>query len=261
MVVKKTKNSKEEMLKKKKSKEVDAVYEEKIKTNYKEVDECFEEKDFVFDEDEDSILDDSNEENGTRKSYFFPRVLACLIDITIVSLVLYLILAILPQNENYSKYLEEYQVVQTQYAEQKISAEEYINKSADVVYDVDRNNVMPMIIECCLLLCYFGIFQYYNNGQTIGKKLMKIKVVSSDGEKVSMNQLVIRSLIIQSILAEMIIIQLVLFIGRDYYFYGTNIVQIIQMVITVVSVFMILYSKSGKGLHDRLAKTDVVMID
>ena len=54
------------------------------------------------------------------KPYFFPRLVAYIIDVTLVSIVCSGILFLFPKNENYSKYLKEYQEVQTNFIDNKI---------------------------------------------------------------------------------------------------------------------------------------------
>lgn len=195
------------------------------------------------------------------KAYFFPRVLAYLIDIIIVTVLSTLFISVVPENKNYTAYLTEYQKLQSSFLEGNMDSDEYVNKTAEIVYDIDYNNVLPMIMEIVVLILYFIVFQFYNKGQTIGKRLLRIRVVSEDDGEVSMNQYILRSFIIPSIISKMLIIALVLFMGREYYYYASFTVQGIQTVLIIVSIFMVMYSNTGRGLHDRLAKTKVIMVD
>ena len=47
---------------------------------------------------------------------------------------------------------------------------------------------------------YFGLFQGFTYGQTLGKKIMRLKIVSNDGNKVSYKQLIFRTLFLYSII-------------------------------------------------------------
>jgi len=134
-------------------------------------------------------------------AFFFPRALAYIIDFVIVTILSMGVLMIVPVNENHEKYMKEYQKVQTDYIEKKIDTLEYTNKLKPLIYDLDYSNVPTMIIQIVILILYYIVFQFYNKGQTLGKKLMKIRVISLDDEDVSMNQLIIRSLINQAILS------------------------------------------------------------
>ncbi|WP_297281494.1 RDD family protein [uncultured Anaerococcus sp.] len=48
------------------------------------------------------------------------------------------------------------------------------------------------IIHWLLVLLYFTLFTYLSNGQTLGKMVMNIRVVSLDGNKLSLSQVVSR---------------------------------------------------------------------
>lgn len=198
-------------------------------------------------------------EVSDQKAYFFPRVLAYLIDIIIVTVLSTLVISLVPENKNYTAYLTEYQKIESSFIAGTMDPDEYINKKAEIVYDIDYNNVLPMIIEVSVLILYFIVFQFYNKGQTLGKRLLRIRVVSEDDEEVSMNQYILRSFIIPSVISKMLIIALVLFMGREYYYYASFTVQGIQVVLIIVSIFMVMYSRTGRGLHDRVAKTKVIM--
>ena len=202
------------------------------------------------------------EKKEYRKAYFFPRLMAYIIDFAIVTLLLSFILMFFPANENYSAYLEEYEQIQMNYLEGKTSADEYINQSVDVVHDLDYSNVMTSVVGVIVFILYFVVFQFYNNGQTLGKKLMGVRVVSTTGDdKVSMNQYVLRSLLVNSLVCNILLIGMVLFMSRDVYFYAKFIVEGIQSILILASAFMVIYSASGRGLHDKMAATRVVMVD
>lgn len=192
------------------------------------------------------------------KPYFFPRLVAYIIDVTLVSIVCSGILFLFPKNENYSKYLKEYQEVQTNFIDNKIEADEYIHKVADITYDIDYSNVLSMIVEVVLLILYFIVFQFYNKGQTFGKKLMKLRVVNNNGNELTLNQVTCRALIIDSILINLFMIAALLFSGRNYYYYASLSLQLLSGIIISVTLMMIFFRKDGRGLHDVVTSTKVI---
>lgn len=192
------------------------------------------------------------------KPYFFPRLVAYIIDVTLVSIVCSGILFLFPKNENYSKYLKEYQEVQTNFIDNKIEVDEYIHKVADITYDIDYSNVLSMIVEVVLLILYFIVFQFYNKGQTFGKKLMKLRVVNNNGNELTLNQVTCRALIIDSILINLFMIAALLFSGRNYYYYASLSLQILSGIIIFVTLMMIFFRKDGRGLHDVVTGTKVI---
>ena len=202
--------------------------------------------------------DDTKETLKNDKPYFFPRLVAYIIDVTLVSIVCSGILFLFLKNENYSKYLKEYQEVQTNFIDNKIEADEYIHKVADITYDIDYSNVLSMIVEVVLLILYFIVFQFYNKGQTFGKKLMKLRVVNNNGNELTLNQVTCRALIIDSILINLFMIAALLFSGRNYYYYASLSLQILSGIIIFVTLMMIFFRKDGRGLHDVVTGTKVI---
>lgn len=228
--------------KKKSEKIVDAVIEEKKSKRKKE-----------------EVVDSEMVENKEtiEKPYFFPRLVAYIIDVLLVSIVCTGILFLVPENKNYDKYMKEYEQIQTDYIEEKITTDEYLNKSVDVVYDIDYSNVVPMIIETVLLILYFIVFQFYNKGQTFGKKLMKLRLVSVKDE-LTVNNVAFHALIVNAIFINILIIAALLFVGKDYYYYTSLALQVVSMLITFSILIMILFRKDGRGLHDVVAGTKVI---
>ena len=206
------------------------------------------------------VVENKKEEvvSNNTKPYFFPRVVAYIIDIIIVSLVCTGVMFVLPKNNNYDKYLKEYEQIQTDFIEEKINYTEYFNKTASVAYDLDYNNVVSIITEVVLIILYFVVFQFYNKGQTFGKKLMKLRVVSTKDGELTLNQVTYRALIINSILVTILTLAALLFAGRNYYFYTSTALQYIAAIIEIATIIMILFRKDGRGLHDIIAGTKVI---
>ena len=114
---------------------------------------------------------------------------------------------------------------------------------------------MTIVVE----ILYFMVLQFYLGGQTLGKRLLKIKIVKQDGSDLSMNDVVIRNLINNSIFADIVVAIMILF-NKNVYFYGSSIVQIIQYIIIFVSIFMIIVRKDGRSVSDLIAGTRVVKV-
>ena len=199
----------------------------------------------------DAIVEDE-------KTYFLPRAFAYVIDCILVFVICLGINMALPKNENHEKYMEESNQIQQDYKDKKIKEKEYINRVKEVTYDLDYTNVTGMLVNVTVLILYFGAFQYYNNGKTLGKKITKLRIINTEGKELSLNQIVIRALIINSIFINICTIGTVLFIGRSNYYYASTSLKLIDSLIVLVSLGMILFRKDGKGIHDLIAKTKVI---
>lgn len=199
-----------------------------------------------------------NVEGKNKTAYFFQRMGAYLIDIILVSIVVTFILLPIPENKNLTKLNNELVELNEQYIEESLTTEEYINKSIDVSYDLAYESVIPTIIELGIIILYFIVFQFYNKGQTLGKKLLHIRVVKNDGTNLTMNDMIIRGLISVSILINMVLLAFVLFTNETVYFYASNGLALLQSGIFIITLIMIMFRKDGRSIHDFVSKTKVI---
>lgn len=199
----------------------------------------------------------NSDENN--KAYFLQRLLAYVLDMTIVVFVSTLISypfistkAVDKLNKQSSEILEKYQ-------NQEISAKTYFNQSMDNSYQLSKETGLTNIVTIVVYVLYFIVYQMYMNGQTIGKRIMKIRIVKNKDGTLSMNDMLVRGLINNYILANILIAIFVL-INRNTYVYGSSIVQIIQYAILIASIFMIIIRKDGRSVADLICGTKVVSL-
>lgn len=195
------------------------------------------------------------------KAYTFPRALAFIVDIIIISIITSLLFLPFPQHNNYSKLTNQVQEYATTYSSGQITVNQYLAQVNDISYDVSYQHVPYTIIYIVMTIGYFVVFQYKNNGQTLGKKIFCVKVVSNSDDDLTINNYLIRSLICNSLLINILDLFLIVFINRNNYGYVSTIFSFIQLIVTISSIFMIIYRKDGRGIHDIVANTKVVMAD
>ena len=217
----------------------------------------------------DKIKDEEKkmqEENKVKKSpdikaMFSQRVLAFLIDLLLLSIICSLITMFVPVNDTATKLYEEQNRVLEGYVDGSVSMKEYVNQMVDLGYDISRQTVIVSIVTIVISLLYYVIYPCYNNGQTLGKKLMKIKIKKTNDTELSMNDLLIRSMINNSILVNIINVILVLFLSKNLYLSTSSLVSFIQYLVLIISLIMIAFTKNAQGLHDKVCKTEVVVAD
>lgn len=195
-----------------------------------------------------------NKENA----FFFQRVMAFLIDVMIVYIITTLVATPFVNQKSAEKLQKEETKIMQNYIDKKTDVNTYINQSMDLNYEIARNNGIITIVSIALTIIYFVVYQFFNKGQTLGKRIFKIKIKKVDGSALNMNDLVYRSLIINGIFANMIMFAITIFCNKQYYFYTTTTVQLLQNILFLICVFMIMYRKDGRGLHDLVANTVVV---
>lgn len=191
------------------------------------------------------------------KALFIQRVAAYLIDMIIIMMVASLVASPFIDSKSVTKLNESSAEIIDKYMKEEISEKTYFSEAMSISYQMAKQNGIYSLITIFLNILYFVVYQFYNNGQTIGKKLLKIKVVAEDGE-LSMNQMIFRSLIINSILVQMILMGFVIFASQRVYLSTTLILELLQYTIILVSGFMIMFNKSGKGLHDMIVHSRVI---
>lgn len=188
---------------------------------------------------------------------FFKRLFAYIIDILIVTILTTMICSAIPsKNENVEKKLSK---LSTELIEKKIDNKEYTDKYKDLMYESNKNERATTAITLVLTIAYFVVFQYMNKGQTIGKKLLGLRVVSSETKKeVSILKGLLRSILPISIISNTISIALINILTKKVYINLYLAVSELETLFIFVTVFLILYRKDGRGLHDMIANTMVV---
>lgn len=189
---------------------------------------------------------------------FNRRFFAYIIDIFIVLVIANLITMFIPISEKTQDYYKELQTTQKKMYDKEIDVKEYTDIVLEDNYNISKGTVLISLTSIIIYILYFVVYQVYNNGQTVGKKLMKIKVKSITDESLSINTMLFRALIIYGIAANIINLILILLLKKELYLSISNTISIIQSLIVIISVFMILFSKQKRGIHDIITKTEVV---
>lgn len=189
---------------------------------------------------------------------FNKRFFAYIIDIFIVLVIANLITMFIPISEKTQDYYKELQTTQKKMYDKEIDVKEYTDIVLEDNYNISKGTVLISLTSIIIYILYFVVYQVYNNGQTVGKKLMKIKVKSITDESLSINTMLFRALIIYGIATNIINLILILLLKKALYLSISNTISIIQSLIVIISVFMILFSKQKRGIHDIITKTEVV---
>ena len=193
------------------------------------------------------------------KPLFIQRLVAFILDSLIVAMAASLLATPFTDTKSLNVLEKELSEIANKYVAQEITAEDYLEEYSSLYYKITRTNGLYSLISLFLGLAYFCIYQFYSKGQTIGKKVMKIKVVSQDGE-LEVNQMAIRSLIANSILLNMILMGCLVFMKKSMFISFAFPIIGIETLILLISTFMILFRKDGFALHDIIAKTKVVKV-
>ena len=187
-------------------------------------------------------------------STFLQRFLAYFIDILIVVVLLNLI----TYNINFDKRDDLNSEITNYLTEYDPTDIESANKLLDLQYQYNKESDLVDAISVIITIGYFIVFQYFNNGQTIGKKILKIRVTDKNKEKVKFMQLILRSIIIYQILVNILNLISINVFDKMLYLNLYSILTSIQSIFIVVTMLFILYRKDKRGLHDIMSGTFVV---
>lgn len=189
------------------------------------------------------------------KADFFKRIFAYLIDYFIIMIVLMGITASVNVGSDLTKEIND---VMNDYKEGNITVEEYTEKVMPLNYELTKRKLPVNVATSVVFIGYYIIFAYFNKGQTLGKKLLKIKVVNDKGERPSIWNMVVRGLLIYGIVTTLYSTISINFLDMEKFNYSVSVISAIESMIIIVSILMMLYKKDGRGLHDIIAKTNVI---
>ena len=190
------------------------------------------------------------------KKVFFKRILAYLIDCTILFFAMVLVNLFVPVFGDIEELNARLTTSMDNYTSGEITMDEFAEESNDISYDLMKATYISSIAGIVVYILYFVVFQAYNNGQTLGKKWLKLQVVKTDNNNVDINSLLRRSLFPYGILINFILVILLLFTSKSVYLNINTILSNIQIIIMFITLIMMFIKE--RGIHDYLANTKVI---
>ena len=192
------------------------------------------------------------------KAKLFDRLTAYIIDVIIISLITSIIFTSIPTN---NKELEkQLSSLQDEVLSNNITYEEFVDEYQDLYYKNKKDTMTQSAITLTITIAYFVIFQYMNKGQTIGKKILHLRVVDNNTEKpLSIFKGLIRSLLIWNILSGTLGIVLIYILNKESYITSYLIISSIESIFIFITAMFTLYRKDNRGLHDIIINSKVII--
>lgn len=192
------------------------------------------------------------------KAKFFDRLTAYIIDVIIISLITSIIFTSIPTN---NKELEkQLSSLQDEVLSNNITYEEFVDEYQDLYYKNKKDTMTQSAITLTITIAYFVIFQYMNKGQTIGKKILHLRVVDNNTEKpLSIFKGLIRSLLIWNILSGTLGIVLIYILNKESYITSNLIISYLESIFIFITAMFTLYRKDNRGLHDIIINSKVII--
>ena len=170
---------------------------------------------------------------------------------------------ILKKYPNKIKYIDKY------YNDNKITKKEYnniINKTTKdfqnkykkIYYYMNKYSIVYNIIYIACLLLYFVLFNIITDGETLGKKIMKLKITSIDDTKVSILKYLIRAIILYNPLFYLSMIIGTLLLNINSFYNYALIMSNVKNYLFIIVIATAIIKNDNRGLHEMLSKTKVV---
>ena len=190
-----------------------------------------------------------NKIKQTNKALFIERFMAFVIDLLLVYLIASFVSYPFINEEKTEKLNHESMELVEKFTDNKIGMEDFTLDYINLYYRISRNSGITSLIIIFVEVCYYVVYQTYRSGQTLGKRLMKIRVVSDNGD-LTMNQMIFRSFLANSLLIDIFIFIFMLFSSKYVFFYSSALLEFLQYLMIFISVIMIAYTQDGCALHD-----------
>lgn len=192
------------------------------------------------------------------RSYIFRRISAYIADFLLVSIIASLFSEIYILNPNYDEYID----LSNEYLEyvESVSLENTsidLEKMNKYTYEISYLGVYISIITLVVNFLYFVIFQYFNNGKTVGKAIFNLKIKPNNSKKLKIYQLIIRYSILISLLTSLISIIVIFKLPMNACINALSVIQTLDDALIISCILMILFRKDNRGLHDLISNTCV----
>ncbi len=186
------------------------------------------------------------------------RIFAYLIDMIILIFILFII-GIFFKNQNVeSLHLEAIELHQT-FLSKEVGFATYINHYSSIMHDLSKQTFLYTFIGLLIMSVYFVWIPYKWKGQTLGKRAMHLKI-HKKGE-LTIQSLLYRAILINGLGYVTVSLLLLWILPSFSYFFTISSICILQVILVIVSFFMILYNKDGKSLEDLLTDTEVIHVE
>lgn len=139
--------------------------------------------------------------------------------------------------------------------------EKRVELKNECAYNINKINTTQSIIGIVLYILYFGIFQYFMKGQTIGKKIFRLKVVGTEKEKVSLLNYIFRSILVCEILITGIDLLLLFILNKSQYISSNYWIMQAKYLYEILFVIVMIIRDDNRSVHDLLLNTKVIRMD
>lgn len=187
------------------------------------------------------------------------RIFAYLIDLLIVSVISTLIFSLPIFKQDYKNY----EVATNEYlSEIRESGSGEVNeqKLLDLQYNTYKESATLLIIKTGLLIIYFGVFGYFMHGQTIGKKIFNIKIVSNSNKSINPALFILREILVTNFIPELLSLIFLLISSKNLWTQASLYISYASYITAFLLVGFMIFRDDERGLHDLICDTKVINV-
>jgi len=187
---------------------------------------------------------------------FGRRLIAYLIDFIFIASILMILANFIPKSSNFDFLNQDMNALTEQAMNNEITFESYLREYTNYLREADKMNLLYNIISLIVIVIYYDIIPIFTKS-TLGKYIMKLRIERKN-KKLNFLNLFTRSIIDQGLLISLITIFMVQIVSNKTYLITIFIFGIIQILLVIISSFMILYRRDKRGLQDILSDSKIV---
>lgn len=177
-----------------------------------------------------------------------------LLIVTIITSFMFTIFSFGTKPEEYIESYEKYMNITNSYLKEEATENDVIKAE----YEMMKSSKNLMILKIGTTIFYFSIIPFLMNGQTIGKKITKIKVTSIDSKPLHPGLMFLRGLIVSLVLIDIINITTLILCNPSTWYKITNITSIMTYITYIALIEFIIIRKDKRSFHDLIAHTKVI---
>ena len=188
------------------------------------------------------------------------RIIGYILDLVLITLVA----TLLSNIKQVNPYLEKYNEAYEKYEEivKKEEIKEVDDRIINLNQEIYKYKTVSNVISIVCLVLYFGLYEYLANGQTLGQKCMKLRIVKKDTSKrANIWNYGVRIIVLNNIIFTIIAMILVFVLNAKSFYYSASVISLIQNALLLLNIIMVVMRNDHKGLHDMLSNTIVIGSD
>lgn len=141
--------------------------------------------------------------------------------------------------------------------------ETYINKINNINYKISKANVYQSVISFVVYILYLGVAQWLMKGQTLGKKLFKLKVVNKNDidKKVPLWNYLLRAVFVSELLLIGTDLILVMVLDLNPYLTANYWISNLRYIYEMAFLIVLIIRDDQRSVHDLLLNTRVALFD